>query len=106
SSLQSQVCPRHFAWPVESEHAQHRRAHVAQRTAFAQRPIAVRIDNDEWYWVRGMRSVRATGLRIDHHLTIAVVGGDEQSRANGLSGLHNSLEASIDRLHGRDRCWY
>ncbi len=47
--------------------------------------------------------MRAAGLRIVHHLAIAVVGGDQQCTAGFLNRIGNTAEPGIDRLHRLDR---
>ena len=49
-----------------------------------------------------MRGVRAAGDRIDHHLAIAVVGGDNHRSAPGLKGGKRPAKPGIDHLTSLD----
>ena len=53
--------------------------------------------------VRGVRRVRLSGFRIDHLLSVAVIGGDQRNPANGAHRLGDPSQASIYVLAGFDR---
>src|SRR5665647_739023 len=98
-SGETQIASRHFSGLLETEQPQNRGAHVAQRTAVAQTTRAVAVHDKEWYRIGRVRGVRSASLRIDHHLTVAVIRGDEQACARGLRRRNDARETAIYSFH-------
>ncbi len=104
SSLESaQIVSRHLFRFIDSEHPQHRRRNIPQRAVGLQ-CVLLRIfrDNDKWNRIRGVSRVRTSGRRINHHLGVAVISGDEHGSALGANRGFDAAEAGIyrfDRLH-------
>ena len=47
--------------------------------------------------------MRSAGVRVHHHLAIAVIGGDDDGATGRLQRLERAAKAGIDRLAGTDR---
>ncbi len=76
--LNAQIVAGHFFGLGNSEHAENSRRNISQRTVGLQRKLlAVFGNHDERNRIFGVRGVRTAGLRVDHHFSVAVVGGDQ-----------------------------
>jgi len=58
------------------------------------------VDEDKRHRIRRVRGVRTAARRVDEHLGVAVVGGDEERSAALLDGLIDAAELRVDRLDG------
>src|SRR5438876_9060759 len=98
--LHPQIVAGHFFGLGNSEHPEHGRRNVLQRTVGLQRKLlAVFGNHDERNGMCGVSGVGTAGLWVDHHFSVAVVGGDKHGAAFGSHSQFNSAEAGV---HGFD----
>ena len=81
----AEVDAGHLGRRLDAQEAEDGRADIAEGAAAAEGWFARGVHQDERHGVRGMRGMRSTGLGIDHLLTVAMVGGDENAGTGALS---------------------
>ncbi len=86
---------------LEPEELENRRRHVAQGAPGPQRADggAERHERDRIGGVGGMGS---PGNRVDHHLAVAVIGGNQDSGAGAFGRRQNATKTLVDGFDGLD----
>jgi hypothetical protein len=102
-----QIRTRHLFRFIDSEHSQDRRRNIAQGSVRLQREFpGIFRHHNKGYGVGSMRGMRPAGPGIDHHLRIAMIGGDQHRSAFRPNRGFNPAQASVDRFDRFDRRLY
>ncbi len=65
--------------------------------------VELRIAQDEWNRIAGMRCVRQSGFGINHLFAVSVIGGDDSSSIHLLDRADDPAKATVNRFDCFDR---
>ena len=102
AGFDKQRLARHFRWNRQSHDVRHRRRHIGEATFGSRRPQGI-VDDNERHRIGGVGGVRLSGVRIDHLLAVAMVGGGDKDGSADFWHVADSTQASINGLDGRYR---
>src|ERR1017187_3643748 len=97
-SSSAEAAPGHLLGHVEAHRGQHRGRHVSKSAAVAQ-GCGVGAAEDHRHRAGGVRRQRRVVARVNLHLGVAMVSGDQHPAPRRDRGLLDAVEAAIDELH-------